>query len=136
MIALQALADRVAEAYKISCEFVQENDIAIKDNNIALNLYRIAQEATSNAIRHGSAHRIVISLSSDSGMLYLSICDDGRGIYGIDTVHGSAVGVGIKIMHYRARQLGATVNLLSRPEGGTEVRLEMRVPEEPQAWKP
>ena len=39
-------------------------------------------------------------------------------------------------MHYRARQLGATVNLLSRPEGGTEVRLEMRVPEEPQAWKP
>jgi len=136
MIALQALADRVAEAYKISCEFVQENDVAIKDNNIALNLYRIAQEATSNALRHGGAHRIVISLSSDSGMLYLSICDDGTGISGIDTAHGSAVGVGIKIMHYRARQLGATVNLLSRPEGGTEVRLEMRAPEEPQAWKP
>jgi two-component system NarL family sensor kinase len=133
IIALQALADRVADAYKISCEFIQTNDVAIKDNNIALNLYRIAQEATSNAIRHGGAHRIVISLRSDSGTLYLSICDDGSGISGIDTEHGSAVGVGIKIMHYRARQLGATVKLLSRPEGGTEVRLEMRVSEEPQA---
>jgi signal transduction histidine kinase len=136
IIALQALADRVADAYKISCEFIRKNDVAINDNNIALNLYRIAQEATSNAIRHGRAHRIVISLSSDLGMLYLSICDDGRGISGIDTEHGSVVGVGVKIMHYRARQLGATVELVSRPEGGTEVRLEMRVPEEPQAWKP
>jgi signal transduction histidine kinase len=136
MIALQALVDRVADAYKISCEFVQENDVAIKDNNIALNLYRIAQEATSNAIRHGGAQRIVISLSLDSGILDLCICDDGSGISGIDTEHGSTVGVGIKIMHYRARQLGATVKLLSRPQGGTEVRLEMRMPEESEAWKP
>jgi signal transduction histidine kinase len=135
-IALQALADRIADAYKISCQFLQKNDVAIKDNNIALNLYRIAQEATSNAIRHGAAHQIVISLSLDSGMLYLSICDDGHGISGIDTEHGSAVGVGIKIMHYRARQLGAALKFLSRSGGGTEVRLEMRVVQEPQAWKP
>ena len=47
MIALQALASRIAATYKISCDFVRENDISIVDNNVALNLYRIAQEATT-----------------------------------------------------------------------------------------
>jgi signal transduction histidine kinase len=131
MTALQALANRVADAYKISCEFIRKNDVALNDNRIALNLYRIAQEAISNAIRHGGAHHIVISLRSNSGMLYLSICDDGSGISGIDMEHGSTGGVGIKIMHYRARQLGATLKFLFRPEGGTEVRLEMRMVKEP-----
>lgn len=131
MNALQALAHRVEDAYKVSCEFVHKNDFVFKDNKIALNLYRIAQEAISNAIRHGGAHHIVISLGSGSGMLYMSICDDGSGISGIDTEYGSVVGVGIKIMHYRARQLGATLKFLSRPEGGTEVRLEMRMVKEP-----
>ncbi|PTR16326.1 histidine kinase/DNA gyrase B/HSP90-like ATPase [Nitrosospira sp. Nsp2] len=127
---LQALSNRVADAYKISCEFIQANDVAINDNEIALNFYRTAQEAVSNAIRHGGAHHIVISLGSGSGMLYLSICDDGSGISNIDTEHGSSTGVGIKIMHYRARQLGAALRFLSRPEGGTEVRLEMRMVQE------
>jgi signal transduction histidine kinase len=131
MAALQALAIRVADAYKIRCEFIRENDLVIKDNKIALNLYRIAQEAVSNAIRHGGANNIVLSLDSSSGKLYLSICDNGSGISGIDTEYGSAVGVGIKIMHYRAHQLGATLKFLSRPEGGTEVRLEMRMSQEP-----
>jgi signal transduction histidine kinase len=130
MNALQALANRVADAYKISCEFTRKNDIAINDNKIALNLYRIAQEAISNAVRHGDAHHIVISLGSGSGMLYLSICDDGSGISNIDIEHGTNAGLGIKIMLYRARQLGAALKFLSRPEGGTEVRLEMQmVPE-------
>jgi signal transduction histidine kinase len=128
---LQALANRVADAYKLSCEFVLRNDVAINDNGIALNLYRIAQEATSNAIRHGGAHHIVISLGSGSGTLGLSISDDGSGISGIDTEHGSSAGVGIKIMRYRARQLGAGLQFLPRPEGGTEVRLEMPMAQEP-----
>ncbi len=131
MIALPALAKRIGDVYRINCEFVGTNDAIIKDNYTALNLYRIAQEATSNAIRHGGAHHVVISLGSSSGMLHLSICDDGSGISGIDTENGSAAGVGIKIMHCRARQLGATLKFISRPEGGTEVRLEMGTVKEP-----
>jgi signal transduction histidine kinase len=125
MTALQALAKRVGDAYSIDCEFVCENDFVVKDTYIELNLYRITQEAISNAIRHGGAHHIVISLGSTGGTLHLSIGDDGSGISGIDTEYGSATGVGIKIMHYRARQLGAGLQFLPRPEGGTEVRLEM-----------
>ena len=60
----------------------------------------------------------------------LSICDDGRGFSGIDTERGTAAGMGIKIMHYRARQIGATLEFLPRSEGGTEVRLEMRMIQE------
>ncbi|MDQ3186604.1 MAG: histidine kinase, partial [Pseudomonadota bacterium] len=127
MAALQAFASRIATTYKISCDFVRKNEVSISDNNTALNLYRIAQEAANNAIRHGGAQHLVISLGSGNGMLCLSICDDGSGFAGVDTKHGTAAGMGIKIMHYRARQLGATLEFLTPAGGGTEVRLEMRM---------
>jgi two-component system NarL family sensor kinase len=114
----------------LTVNFVRKNDASINDSNIVLNLYRITQEATSNAIRPGGAHHIVISLGSESGMACLSISDDGSGISRIDTKHGST-GMGIKIMHYRARQLGAALKILPGPKGGTEVRLEMRMVQEP-----
>ena len=122
---LQEFASRIAVTYKITCDFVCENEVLINDNNIALNLYRIAQEAANNAIRHGGAQHLTISLASEEGMLRLSICDNGRGFAGVDTKHGS--GMGIKIMQYRARQIGAILEFLLRAEGGTEVRLEMRM---------
>jgi signal transduction histidine kinase len=125
MPALQALALRIATTYRISCDFVRENEFSIVDNDVALNLYRIAQEALNNAIRHSNAKRLVISLAAVGEILRLSICDDGRGFSGVDTERGTAEGMGIKIMHYRARQIGAKLKLLPRSEGGTEVRLEM-----------
>ncbi|WP_394808114.1 ATP-binding protein [Nitrosomonas sp.] len=124
--ALQTLAARIAKTYSINCNFSCKNSIMINDNNsLALNLYRIAQEAANNAIRHGKAQHITISLTFDEGLLCLSICDDGSGFVGIDTNHKIISGMGIKIMQYRAKQLGAKLEFLSRNEGGTEVRLEM-----------
>ncbi|MCX7184063.1 MAG: ATP-binding protein [Nitrosospira sp.] len=122
---LQEFASRIAVTYKIICDFVCKNEVLIDDNNIALNLYRIVQEAVNNAIRHAGAQHLTISLASEEGMLRLSICDNGTGFAGVDTKHGS--GMGIKIMQHRARQIGATLEFLSRTEGGTEVRLEMRM---------
>ncbi len=122
---LQEFASRIAITYKITCDFVCKNEILINDNNIALNLYRITQEAVNNAIRHGDAQHLTISLAFEEGILRLSICDNGTGFAGVDTKHGS--GMGIKIMQYRARQIGATLEFLARAEGGTEVRLEMRM---------
>jgi signal transduction histidine kinase len=131
MPALQALASRIAATYKINCDFVRENEFSIIDNNIALNLFRIAQEAVNNAIRHGSPQHLVISLACVGEILRLSICDDGKGLSGVDTERGTATGMGIKIMHYRARQIGATLKFVPRSEGGTEVRLEMRMIQKP-----
>ena len=125
--ALQMLATRIATTYNIICDFSYKNSIIISDNSLALNLYRIAQEAANNAIRHGKAQHIAISLNSNEGILCLSICDDGSGFVEIDANHKEKSGMGIKIMQYRAKQLGAKLEFLSRNEGGTEVRLEMRM---------
>ncbi len=122
--ALQAFASRIAATYKIPFDFVCKNDVVINDNNVALNLYRIAQEAANNAIRHGGAQHLRISLASEHGVLRMSIIDNGRGFAAGKPV--PTPGMGIKIMKYRARQLGATLHFLRRPEGGVEVRLEMR----------
>jgi PAS domain S-box-containing protein len=126
MDALQAFASRVATTYQITCDFVCPNEVVIDDANLALNLYRIAQEAVNNAIRHGGARHLTISLASKEGLLRLSICDDGCGFFGADTKHIATPGMGIKIMQYRAAQLGASLIFLSRAEGGTEVRVKMK----------
>ncbi|MEP6605534.1 MAG: ATP-binding protein [Nitrosospira sp.] len=109
---------------------MRENEFSIIDNKVALNLFRIAQEAVNNAIRHGSAQHVVISLAAVGEILRLSICDDGKGFSGVDTERGTATGMGIKIMHYRARQIAAKLTFLPGSEGGTEVRLEMRLIQE------
>ena len=119
MAALQAFASRIAATYKITCDFVCENEVIVKDNNVALNLYRIAQEAVNNAIRHGSAPACNnFAGSATRDMLRLSICDNGRGFAGVDKKHGTDAGMGIKIMHYRARQLGATLGIPGTSEEG------------------
>ena len=127
MAALRAFASRIAITYKITCDFICKKEVVIKDKDLALNIYRIAQEATNNAIRHGGAQHVTILLGSEEEMLYLSIRDDGSGFAGLNTKHGATPGMGIKIMQYRARQLGGTLEFVSHPEGGVEVRLEMRM---------
>lgn len=125
--ALQTLAERIATTYCIICTFSCKNQITVGDNNLSLNIYRIAQEAANNAIRHGHAQHITISLISKEQTLCLSICDDGCGFISTSTKHEASNGMGIKIMQYRAKQLGAKLDFLSRSEGGMEVRLEMRM---------
>ncbi|MBS0485435.1 MAG: histidine kinase [Proteobacteria bacterium] len=125
--ALQTLATRISTTYNIDCDFSGNNINIINDNNTALNLYRITQEAANNAIRHGKAKHLTISLTSNEKTLCLSICDDGCGFTGIDTDHPSTPGMGIKIMQYRAKELGAKLEILARKEGGTEVRLKTQI---------
>lgn len=125
--AMQTLATRISTTYNINCNFSWNNINIIHDNTMALNLYRIAQEAANNAIRHGKAQHLTISLMADEKMLCLSILDDGCGFTGIDINHPSTPGMGIKIMQYRAKQLGAKLEILARKEGGTEVRLETQI---------
>ena len=124
--ALHAFSSRIAIAYKIKCDFICRNEVVINNKNVALNLYRIAQEAVNNGIRHGGAQHLIISLALREGFLRLSICDNGCGFEGVGP-KAATPGMGIRIMRYRARQLGATLEFLRRTEGGMEVRLEMRM---------
>lgn len=126
IFALKTLAERVASTYDIICHLQCDNDIIINDNNLALNLYRITQEAINNAIRHGKAQHITITLTLQNKTLGLSIYDDGSGFLG-NMDAPSTSGMGLRIMQYRAKQLGAKLEFLAHPEGGTEILLEKQM---------
>ena len=124
---LHAFATKITATYKIDCQFFTNSTIIMNDN-VALNLYRITQEAVNNAIRHGGAQQISISLFIEEGKLRLSIADNGCGFShnSHPIKHIITPGIGIKIMHYRAKQIGASLEFLQRPEGGVEVKLSRK----------
>jgi len=87
-------------------------------------LFRIAQEAVSNAVRHGRAARIDISLSCADGNGLLIIDDDGIGLPRGPRRSG---GIGLHTMEYRARMIGASLTVRRRPLGGTRVTCAYRL---------
>jgi PAS domain S-box-containing protein len=92
------------------------------DDEVATHLFLIAQEALSNAIRHGQATRANIRLSITSARLVLSVQDNGRGF---DTTGHSTPGLGLQLMQYRARMIGGIVKVQSKPQGGTRVEAHL-----------
>lgn len=90
------------------------------DPTVATHLYRIAQEAVHNVIRHARARQVIIELSCRDSMLTMTISDDGVGIS--DNVAGSG-GLGLRSMEYRARRIGTIVRVERRQPRGTQVRV-------------
>jgi len=128
--ALAHLADSVEATYGVSCSFIYNRLILLDDYTTATHLYRIAQEATSNAIRHGEASEVAISLhdtaaecgvpSDGPGRMILSILDDGTGIS--DRALQESDGMGLHTMRNRAMRIGGRLDIGPRPSGGTSVR--------------
>lgn len=89
------------------------------------NLLRIVQEAVTNSMNHSGARRITVSLRSNANRLVLSVADDGSGfITGKDTDgHYGLIG-----MKERAAEIGAEMRILSRPEDGTVITVELPIP--------
>ncbi len=123
--ALKLFASGISTTYGVDCRFLCDDHLIIDDAALALNLYRIVQEAVNNALRHGHAQHLEISLVIRHGKIQLSVTDDGCGIAAIEKIKDSSGGMGIKIMQYRAKQQGAILEFLPRATGGTEVRVEM-----------
>lgn len=116
MSALQLWAGEVEDLFGISCRFECEADVLIHDDAKATHLYHIAQEAVNNAIKHGHARNIVIRLDASNGWGTLLIVDDG---VGIRENRGSAQGMGLHIMSYRAGMIGGRFEIRPNPEQGT-----------------
>jgi PAS domain S-box-containing protein len=117
--ALRALVSRLRERSGLSMRFTSRGwlDERLAPAN-ALQLYRIAQEALNNVLRHAEARRVAVTLSMTGAGARLRIVDDGRGI---DTMDPSGTGLGLKIMAYRARMVSAQLDVTPRPGGGTVV---------------
>jgi signal transduction histidine kinase len=118
MDALQELAGNIRERSKLSCDFECPSPVVISEPGVAIHLYRIAQEATTNAIKHGKAKNIAIRLDSDEHAVTLTVNDDG---IGLQEGSRNGKGMGLRIMAYRASIIGGTVEVKRRPEGGTSV---------------
>ena len=113
-VALREFAKNTAERFKIDCRFAAPHPAPIDDLATALHLFRIAQEATANAIRHGHAKQVLISLSAVREGLRLTIQDDGCGLP--DTLPEPR-GMGLHIMQHRAAMIGATLAVRREPPG-------------------
>jgi len=114
--ALQALAVTTAQRHRLACE-LDADYLVIDSPDVAIQLYRIAAEAVTNAVKHAHAHRIDIRLARNDGHLVLEVADDGRGI----PEELNSQGSGLRIMRYRAKLIGAELSIRRRAAGGTAV---------------
>ena len=120
--ALRALTRRVQEMTDVRCEFLAAGDVRVADPGMAQHLYRIAQEAVSNAVRHAHPSRIAVELHGSDGDLILQVQDDGAGLPRELPIGG----MGLRTMTYRARILEGELTVAPAPGGG--VRVTCRVP--------
>ena len=104
----QELAAKQSERFKVACHFEGHQAVPLHDVNVATQLYRIAQEAVTNAARHGKAKHINICLDYADNKIILTITDDGTGLPE-DVRNGE--GMGLRIMAYRAETIGATFHI-------------------------
>jgi len=118
MESLEDFALSTNELFKISCRFECPLPVLINDIRAAQHLYRIAQEAVGNAIKHGRARNIQIRLEAHKGGKRLSIIDDGTGR---PPFSANGKGMGLRIMSYRADRIGASFSIRRRDPTGTVV---------------
>jgi PAS domain S-box-containing protein len=125
MNALQDFAFNLENLFGVTCHFQCKTPIFIHDNAVATHLYHIAQEAVNNAIKHGKADHVAIRLSVIDDHVSLTIHDNGTGL----PEHLNAnQGMGLHIMDYRARMIGASFNIRKASTRGTIVSCSFRNP--------
>jgi two-component system sensor histidine kinase UhpB len=120
--ALTNLVERLAQQTGLRFARDLDRDLPPISADGELVLYRVAQEAITNAIRHGDPTTISVALRADRGCVRLEVRDDGRGIA---SRNGDGDGSGIRTMRERALTVGARLAVGPAPGGGTAVRLEV-----------
>lgn len=121
--ALQELAGNTDVLPEVDCIYVHDGTTDVRDHEKKLQLYRIAQEATNNALKHGHPSYIKIALKSDGAALRLEVEDDGTG-FDVDAVTEGSLG--LHSMDYRARSIGAALDVHSEQGHGTAVRCTLQ----------
>jgi signal transduction histidine kinase len=116
--ALEQLVARTGARFPVQCAFEDRCHNPLSESVPANDLFRIAQEAVSNAAKHSNARRITITLESNETEILLGITDDGCGMV---MNAQSSPGLGLHMMHYRARVISAKLDIQSKPGAGTTV---------------
>ena len=117
MVALHGLAENMTERFRVPCTFDSDGVISVGDTMVATQLYRIAQEAVMNAIKHAKARQIDIRLIETETELELVVSDDGVGL----SHESQHEGLGLRLMAHGAALVGADFRVKRRGDGGTVV---------------
>jgi len=131
-----ALHDLVATTNQLrqaSITFEANDCVHISDSATAMHLYRIVQEALSNAVRHAKAVHIAVRIAYESETLALTVADDGCGYV---TGTTNSMGMGLRTMQYRAQLIGARVTFHSVPSRGTSVSCTLPMAASLADWEP
>ena len=123
---LAELAARTAAPDLVRCQFECPEPVALAEAQTSTHLYRIAQEAVNNALKHAHARQILIRLERKKSALLLEISDDGKGLPPLSS--DAPDGVGLGVMRHRAAVMGAELNVVSKPGKGVTIRCRLPLP--------
>jgi two-component system, LuxR family, sensor kinase FixL len=118
-VALQNLCQRIEKMTKVQCIYYDQENAEVQDHTMAIHLFRIAQEAISNAVKHGKANQIRVRLSNNEFHTSLTVIDDGTGF---SNGSGHSSGSGIEIMKHRAGIMGGVLEIGRTLDHLTQVR--------------
>jgi signal transduction histidine kinase len=116
--ALHELAEVTTRSARIRCVLDSPQPVKVSDAELAGHLYRIAQEAVTNALKHATAKEIRIGLERRGDTLVIEVEDDGDGLPETSAPGG---GIGLSVMRHRAKLMGGTLEIGSPPAGGTRI---------------
>jgi len=126
-VALKKLIEHTKSHHNLDCELVMSKNILINDNTISTNLFRIAQEAVHNTVKHAEAKHLKVHLKKHNHQYSLIITDDGIGFSPKENKKNPS-GMGSKIIQYRAQMIGAKLKVQSKPKHGTTVTCTIKEP--------
>jgi signal transduction histidine kinase len=127
-VALQGLAENVSERFGVTCVFKGNDAVRVRDSITATQLYHIAQEATTNAVKHAQPRKIDIELAQKGQRLTLAVSDDGKGF---PDKLPEPPGLGLRLMAHGAALIGGKFSVQRNRNGGTIVtcRLSAELPQ-------
>ncbi|HEX8281234.1 MAG TPA: PAS domain-containing sensor histidine kinase, partial [Chthoniobacterales bacterium] len=115
--ALRALAAQACENTGLQCHFKAGRGVRVTDDTVALHLYRVAQEAVKNAVKHSAGKNVLITLDQNREHICVTVEDDGKGF----STKRRSKGLGIHLMRYRANVLGGELKITRRKRCGMEI---------------
>ncbi|NBC03195.1 MAG: PAS domain S-box protein [Bacteroidetes bacterium] len=116
--ALQRLASNAERLFNIECELKNTLNIQFDDPTSLTHLFRIVQEATSNAVKHGNASKVQVDMQANDTQLTVKIEDNGTGF---DPDWDQHKGLGVRIMKFRSRLIGANLEISDSSLGGAAI---------------
>ena len=117
---MQNLAAATDLNFRVQCTLDADRSIAFPDRSADLHVYRICQEAITNAVKHGNAKKIKIELKRQESKILFQVRDDGTGAP-LEALANGSNGIGLRTMEFRTRRLGGRFSIESCPGTGTSI---------------